>query len=177
METGEDITALFTKPKLTPATITAGAGSEQKQEAPATPETPDTKADHPITQFMDFAVNLAVPLCKHNGLEPPAVDTYESFTRDAVNEAAWEYMPCAEGGELPKWVVLIIAIVGMILVFMPTAFSLLQKKAEAAELAEAEEEQEEDPEPRPRRTDPSAEIQPAEPQPASQPAETAIVGL
>ncbi|MCK9311984.1 MAG: hypothetical protein M0P26_06875 [Bacteroidales bacterium] len=175
METGKDITSAFTKPKLTPGTIIAGAGSpDQKQE---TEQPPETKTDHPITQFLDFAVNLAVPLCQHNGLEPPAVDTYQSFTRNAVNEAAWEYMPCTEGGELPKWVVLIIAIVGMILVFAPTTISLLQKKTEAAELAAAEEQQDEDPEPPRNYPEPSPEIQPVEMQPANQTPETAIVGL
>lgn len=145
METGADITSLFTKPKLTPGTITNGAGSaNSKQETPPEPPAAETQADHPITQLLDFAVHAAVPICTHNGLEPPAVDTYESFTRDAVNEAAWEYMPCTNSGELPKWVVLIIAIVGMILVFMPTGLSILAKKAEAAQLAEQQEEEEQE---------------------------------
>jgi hypothetical protein len=177
METGRDITALFTKPKLTPETTITGAGSVNQKQPEQEPPAEETQGDHPITQLMDFAVNLAVPICKHNGLEPPAVETYQSFTRDAVNEAAWEYMPCTDGGELPKWVVLIIALVGMVLVFMPTALSLLAKKAEAAELTDSGDTYDEDPEPRRNYSEPPHEIQPAEPQQTSSIPETAIVGL
>ena len=95
---------------------------------------PNTQADHPLTQIIDLAVNAAIPICKHNGLQPPAKETYDAFTRDAVNQAAWEYLPNAEGdGDTPRWLILILAVVGILLVFMPTALSLIEKRREQIE--------------------------------------------
>ena len=109
---------------------------------------PNTQADHPLTQIIDLAVNAAVPICKHNGLQPPAKETYDAFTRDAVNQAAWEYLPNAEGdGDTPRWLILILAVVGILLVFMPTALSLIEKKREQLETYTTEElEEPEEPE-------------------------------
>lgn len=180
METGDDITSQFLKSAASgkaiktpaaPADTAAGAESDSTQ-------TPDTTAAHPVTQIIDFAVHTAAPICTRKGLEPPAVDTYESFTRDVVNEAAWAYLPSVNGdGESPKWLILIMAVGGMLLVFLPTILSVIEQKKQQA-IAEAEEEQQEEQPPEiPQET--AAEPEPYTAQTAA-PAESetvSIVGL
>ena len=134
MEHG-DYGNLFSKPATANIDITkTTADNTAEEKITADIEEPDTQATHPITQILDLAVNAAVPICQHNGLRPPEKDTYDAFTRDVVNQAAWEYLPNAEGdGDTPRWLILIIAIVGLILVFMPTASSLIEKRREQIE--------------------------------------------
>ena len=140
METGTDITGLFTKPKIPLDQI-------KTPDNPAPAETPQTQPeqnenDHIITKFCDFALKISAPICEKNGIEPPAADTYETFARDAINEAAWEFLPDigGEAEETPRWLIAVLAAVGIILVCLPTVLSLIAKHAEqtAAELLETE---------------------------------------
>lgn len=135
MEHGE-FADFFTKPAANNINsfdeISADNLSEEKTSH-GTAE-PDTEATHPVTQFADFALNFAIPLCQHNGITPPQKDTYDAFTRQALNEAAWAYLPNVNSdGETPKWILLIVAVAGMGLVFMPTVLDLIAKRAERTE--------------------------------------------
>lgn len=147
MEHGE-FADFFTKPTAnnidTTDGISADNASEEKTSCAA--EEPDTQTTHPVTQFADFAINFAVPLCQHNGIAPPQKDTYDAFTRQALNEAAWAYLPNMDGdGETPKWLLLVVALAGMVLVFLPTILDLIAKHNEKAEQEIEELEDEEEP--------------------------------
>lgn len=144
METANDITYAFTKPKLTKEnTITPAQTAHDKTEhaespAQTRPETPvDKNIDHPVIKFVDFAVNAAVPICNNAGLTPPDTGTYNNFARDAVNKAAWDYLPVADGEDTPKWLGLLIALGALAAVFAPTALSAIEKAREKEELGAA----------------------------------------
>lgn len=179
METGDDITSQFLKSATSGNAIKTQTTAADTGADAGTDTAPDTTAAHPVTQIMDFAVHTAAPICTRKGLEPPAIDTYESFTRDVVNEAAWAYLPSVNGdGESPKWLILIMAVGGMLLVFLPTILSVIEQKKQQA-IAAAEEEAEE--QPQEIRPEPRQEIreEPDEtPKPIPAPEDTPnIVGL
>ena len=132
MEHGE-FADIFTKPaaKNIDTISETNPDNAREEKTSCAAGEPNTETTHPVTQIADFAVNFAVPLCEHNGITPPQKDTYEAFTRQALNEAAWAYLPDVDGdGESPKWLLLIIALAGMFLVFLPTVLDLIAKHKE-----------------------------------------------
>jgi len=170
MEAQRDITADWMKPNITKNSIIDNAQTKHTQTDTA--ETTDTTTedhtgiDHPLLKFVDFAVNASAPLCISAGLASPDLNTYQNFARDAVNKAAWDYLPVTDAEDTPKWLGLLIAIGALAAVFAPTAMSAIEKAREQEALQAAQQNQLQEPAPDRSEEPPRQSLQEHQPSPA-----------